>query len=368
MEIFKVTQTGPQVQESLDYSESAPIEPGTGKNSIVQKGGSNTASGKNAAALGEKTEASGNEACSYGDSTVASGNNSHAEGHFTEASGSSSHAEGKSTTASEDYAHAEGENTTASGLRSHAEGNGTTASGVDSHAEGSQTIASGDSSHAGGTFSTASGENAFAHGESVTAQNDVEAAFGRFNVSRTGETDGDKTIFSVGVGELGAPKNAMEIRADGTMMLSNGDEQQNVQNLLGKAGTAYQKPPSGIPSTDMDNSVQEILQKADEGSVVYLNADLTLNSLTGKWEFDANPYATCLENWNNKHAATVLNLRYVGSPVPSTCSLGRVLMLIFNPRGVVNEDVFSGSICTDGETMVIVRLTSSDSYAVVKTI
>ena len=368
MEIYKLTQTGPQVQVALDDAEGSPIAKGTGKNSFFQKGSNNAATGKNAVALGENTTASGNEACSYGDSTVASGNNSHAEGHFSQATGSSSHAEGKNTTASDDYAHAEGEGTTASGLRSHAEGSGTTASGIDAHAEGNLTIASGDSAHAGGTFATASGESSFAHGENVESKNDGEAAFGRFNFSRTGETDGDRTIFSVGAGELGAPKNAMEIRADGTMMLSNGDEQQNVQNLLGKAGTAYQKPTSGIPSTDMDNGVQTILQKADEGSVVYLNADLTLNSLTGKWEFDVNPYAACLDNWNNKHAATVLNLRYVGSPVPSTCSLGRVLMLMFNPRGVANEDVFSGSICTDGETMVIVRLTSSDSYAVVKTI
>lgn len=341
MEIFKVTQTGSQVQESLDYPESAPIESGTGSNSIVQKGGGNQATGKNSSALGEKTTASGNEACSYGDSTVASGNNSHAEGHFSEASGSSSHAEGKNTTASESYSHSEGEGSTASGLRSHAEGNGTTARGTDSHAEGIQTIANGLGSHAGGSFSIAGGDNSFAHGESVEAQNGSEAAFGKYNVSRTGDTLVEKTIFSIGIGELGAQKNAMEIREDGTMLIANGDSQQNVQQLL---------------------------QKADFGSIAYLDTDMTFNSSTEKWEFSSNPYNTCLANWNEHNAPTVLNLRYTGSPVPSPCSHGRVLVTICNPRGVFNEYVFNGSLCTDENTMVIVKLTASSSYAVLKEI
>ena len=288
---------------------------GTGSNSIVQKGGGNSATGNNSSAFGQETVAIGNEACSYGDSTVASGNNSHAEGHFSEASGNSSHAEGKRTEASEDYAHAEGEGSKASGIRSHAEGNNTVASGADSHAEGATTIASGDSAHAGGTFANASGDNSFAHGESVEAKNDNEVAFGAYNVSRTGETAAGKTVFSVGIGELGAGRNAMEIREDGTMFLANGNDLINVQEALAK--TAYQ----------------------------LINAEVTQNSETGKYEFVQAQFGNCQDAWN---AGKIPVLRLIDADAGQ-----QIVVLAFVPMfpsGASSITEFKGSVPKDADS------------------
>ena len=112
---------------------------GTGENSVVQKGGGNTASGTCSVAEGAGSNAIGSYSHAEGHAT-ASGDTSHAEG-SGQALGSYSHAEGTGQ-AIGNYSHAEG-HATASGDTSHAEGTGT-ALGSYSHAEGNIATAIGD--------------------------------------------------------------------------------------------------------------------------------------------------------------------------------------------------------------------------------
>ena len=56
--------------------------------------------------------------------------------------------------------------------------------------------------------------------ETLERKNQYESAFGKYNISRTGETDADKTILSVGIGTSDEDrKNAFEIRQDGSIYM-----------------------------------------------------------------------------------------------------------------------------------------------------
>ena len=118
------------------YIEQLPIEPGTGENSLVQKGWNAKAAGESAAAFGRGTEASGSASHAEGSTTVASDLAAHAEGMLTSATNKASHAEGRGTEASGAAAHAEGYATKAQGASTHAEGQYTLATDKVMHAEG----------------------------------------------------------------------------------------------------------------------------------------------------------------------------------------------------------------------------------------
>lgn len=63
--------------------------------------------------------------------------------------------------------------------------------------------------------------------------NEHESAFGNYNISHTGESDSEKTIFSVGIGTSDDNrKNAIEIMKDGTLYLWVEGEYMNVNDLL----------------------------------------------------------------------------------------------------------------------------------------
>jgi len=149
--------------------------------------------------------------------SAGTGTNSIIEGENTTASGNYSHAEGLGTSAIKGSDHAEGENTTASGgTGSHAEGYLTKAIGQSSHAEGWSTSATSIASHAEGDSTTAIGSASHAEGTYTVANNEAEHASGIYNVSRTGSTDGDRTLFTVGNGtSTSNRKNAFEIRQNG---------------------------------------------------------------------------------------------------------------------------------------------------------
>ena len=98
----------------------------------------------------------------------------------------------------------------ASGNASYAEGAGNTASGLGAHAEGGNNTASGNSSHAEGWNNTASGDCSHAEGSYTIANNKGEHSEGICNISFQ-----DKTIHTVGIGELTKGKNAHEIHIDG---------------------------------------------------------------------------------------------------------------------------------------------------------
>lgn len=180
-------------------SMDTPWEAGSGTNSAVLKGGSNTASG----------------------------NYSVAEGQNTIASGSSSHAEGNNTIAGGDWSHAEGYRATANGARSHAEGRYTEANGDASHAEGYSTKAIGENSHTEGYSTEASGSSSHAEGRGTSASNESEHASGRYNISTSASTtfgNSGNTLFSVGNGITPSKRhNAFEIRQNGDIYIVDVD-------------------------------------------------------------------------------------------------------------------------------------------------
>ena len=176
------------------------------------------------------------------------------------ASGLYSNAEGIFTTASKDSAHAEGNRTTASGNYSHAEGYKTTASNISAHAEGQECVASGEHSHAEGYKTTASTYNSHTEGYYTVAYNADEHASGKYNISNTGSTDADKTLFSVGNGTAdNARHNAFEIRQNGDIYITSGSTDIKLQDHLGGGGI-----DSGTVQTMIDDSISG---KADSSAV-----------------------------------------------------------------------------------------------------
>ena len=227
-----------------------------GTNAHVEGNACKTMS-NNSHAEGDSTKASNTAAHAEGNGTTASGASSHSEGSSTTASGASSHAEGSSTTSSGQYSHAEGYNTVASGYHSHAEGSGTTASGgsenyPSSHAEGLGTVASSGASHAEGYYATAAAFGSHAEGcyTQTTSGNNYEHAQGKYNSSRTGSTDADKTIHSIGIGTGNtARKNAVEVMLNGDVYIDrvgnyNGSGTvKSLQTVLSEINTAATTKP-----------------------------------------------------------------------------------------------------------------------------
>lgn len=82
-------------------------------------------------------------------------------------------------------------------------------------------------------------------GEGLSAKNPKEIATGKYNVSHSGSTDADKSIFSVGNGtSSAATHNAFEIRQNGDIYITSGGTDIKLQDNLGggvpeSAFTAY---------------------------------------------------------------------------------------------------------------------------------
>lgn len=181
--------------------------------------------------------------------SASTGNNSIAEGYNTVASGQYSHAEGYSTTASGHRAHAEGDQTKAIGQYSHAEGNYSSGSGQYSHAEGYKTVAAGQASHAEGC--------------ETQAKNAVEHASGRFNVSRSGTSEGDFTLFTVGNGTSSSARhNAFEIRMNGDIYITKNGSDIKLQDNLGDSAIT-----SGEVQTMINNSISSAITSGDTKAV-----------------------------------------------------------------------------------------------------
>jgi hypothetical protein len=218
----------------------------------------------------------GNGSFAHGYMTYASGKRSHSEGLATSATSDASHSEGNETTASGMYSHAEGWSTTANGQGAHAEGQATTASGNYSHAEGWSTTANSEYSHAEGAYTLVYGGAVYAHAEGretsamtdgahaegcgTKALNYYEHAQGWYNVSNTGSTDADTTIFSVGNGTADdARHNAFEIRKNGDIYISSSGTDIKLQDNLGGGGTVDQTVISGSTNAVAGGAVYDQL-------------------------------------------------------------------------------------------------------------
>ena len=235
------------------------------------EGAGTTASGQGSHAEGASTKALGSFSHAEGVNTKASKDYSHSEGAGTTASGNQSHAEGASTEASGDSSHAEGAGTKASGNQSHAEGANTKASGGSSHAEGASTEASGDSSHAEGGGTKASGDYSHAEGSDTIANHKSQHVIGEYNIADLSPADATKRgnyVCIIGNGTSNnARSNALAMKWDGTLVLSDGTEvtQTQIKALLNTGITnmiftvTYDtsvEPPVTSTDTTFDNIKQ----------------------------------------------------------------------------------------------------------------
>jgi len=164
---------------------------------------------------------------SNGVNNRATGLYSHAEGSGSLASGIASHAEGFQTTASGNFSLATGFKTKALGIGSFAGGvqtiaNGpyafsigdSTSAGTLAFSAGSNTSASGQNSMALGDTSVSLGLYSFAHGGGTIASGSWQFVIGRYN--KQGD---DTSLFIVGNGAFGAPKDSFKVRMSGSIVL-----------------------------------------------------------------------------------------------------------------------------------------------------
>ena len=103
----------------------------------------------------------------------------------------------------------------------------------------------------GGSYSIVAGNNNtsvhrnFLFGYYLDSNYEYESSFGKFNVSNTGSTDADKTLFSLGNGTAtNARHNALEIKQNGDIYITSGGTDIKLQDNLGggvpeSAFTAY---------------------------------------------------------------------------------------------------------------------------------
>ena len=168
----------------------------------------------------------------------------------------------------------ENSNGNVAGYMSHAEGSSTIANGGYSHAEGNSTIASGQCSHAEGIDTIAGGTYSHAEGQSTIALNESEHASGQYNVSNTGETDADKTLFSVGNGDYTMSHNAFEIRLNGDIYITSGGTDIKLQDNLGGGG--------GNPTVEVTQAEYDALVTAGTVSAdtYYIITDAQAGDLT----------------------------------------------------------------------------------------
>lgn len=265
---------GTHATGSKSHAEGSSTE-ATGDESHAE-GDSTHATGYYSHAEGSSTYATGSTSHAEGGSCRADGSYSHAEGSNTTASSFGSHAEGSNSQVltNSDASHAEGYNTRASGTASHSEGYNTKAQAQYSHVEGYYCETSGNASHAQGHYAKAKSNHSSANGYYVETEAVYETSFGMYNktindgsnipwysasyvsyavgdkvkvsddqtnsiyqcntaiTAPAGEFDSSKwtvvgtydgenpILFSVGNGEYGTRKNALEIRRDGTFYLN----------------------------------------------------------------------------------------------------------------------------------------------------
>jgi len=126
----------------------------------------------------------------------------HVEGVHNTVNSSAAHAEGQDNTAIADFAHAEGLNNSCRGKAAHVEGSQTSSTSECAHAEGMGTVASGHSSHAQNYY-TVAGYN-------------YQTAMGHDNDNKS------TNLLEVGNGTKSNKSNAMEVTADGDLLIKNG--------------------------------------------------------------------------------------------------------------------------------------------------
>ena len=167
----------------------------------------------------------------------------------------------------------------ANGRASFVIGASNTVTGEYSFAGGDYSVARGICSFAFGYMAKAIGNYSIAFGSYFPlANNTAEVAIGKANVSHTGSTDADKTLFSVGNGTNDNIRhNAFEIRQNGDIYLSSGGTDIKLQDHLGGGGASY----SAGTGIDITNDVISVTGKADTSAVTAIQDSLSGYVTTG---------------------------------------------------------------------------------------
>jgi len=114
------------------------------------------------------------------------------------------------------------------------------ANGDGSAVIGYQSRSTGDTCFAFGYDVSATTSHSFATGYGTITKNNYEHTSGKYNVSNTGSTTADETLFSVGNGTANnARHNAFEIRQNGDIYLTSGSTDIKLQDYLGGGGSSY---------------------------------------------------------------------------------------------------------------------------------
>ena len=168
----------------------------------------------------------------------------------------------------------------ATGQGAIAHGEATTASGSFSHSEGYESTASGNHSHAEGRRCYATKSNSHAEGYFVYANNDYEHSQGLYNVSNTGLTDADKTLFSVGNGTYQGTHNAFDIRVNGDIYIADTND---------TSINRYEKPMIKLQDCVMDSYTDKTIASALielndrlKKVEIALNPPVPMTSVTGQ--------------------------------------------------------------------------------------
>ena len=202
------------------------------------------------------------------------------------ASGIYSHAEGYQTSATSSYSHAEGEETKCMARSAHAEGRNTSAIAAYSHAEGYNTI----------------------------AMNASEHASGEYNISRTGTTFADRTLFSVGDGASDSARhNAFEIRRNGDIYISSGGTDIKLQDNLGGGSvtidtTLDSGSTNAVANSAITTAIDDINTRLGEDEEVTARALTELEDVVGG-KLDASAYTPTdlSEYWTSGETQSAIN-------------------------------------------------------------
>lgn len=128
---------------------------------------------------------------------------------------------------------------------------------------GASVKANGSATAVFGQNNTASSSYSFLCGYRNNTKNDYEVASGEYNVSNTGSTNADKTLFSVGNGTAdNARHNAFEIRQNGDIYLSSGGTDIKLQDYLGGSSITVDTALDSGSTNPVENRV--IYNKIDE--------------------------------------------------------------------------------------------------------
>lgn len=125
-------------------------------------------------------------------------------------------------------------------------------------------------------FGTKSGNtNAIAVGYATETTNYGEIATGILNESTRGKHsntpegvvgDSEATLFSVGCGTSKGRKNALEVKGDGSVIISNGDTNMNVANKI-KEALAIENNIELVKSTDNDLQYTLMVNNTAKGEI-----------------------------------------------------------------------------------------------------